>query len=267
MPELPEVETIKRDLDTAILHKTIIYIEIYKPRSFKNPQNLSISGNISSIRRHGKYLLIDIERQSTLLIHLRMTGKLIYQSSYTYSPIDKHISLIVRFNNADCLIFNDVRTFGGLEVIPYKARLIDIRNVGADALSTDFDGIYLYEKCKHKKMPIKNLLLDQSIVAGIGNIYAIEILFSARISPKRITCTLSKAEIQKIYKQTIKILKLAINHNGTSISDFRRVDDKSGEFQNFLQIYGKETCPICHSKLIKIKQCGRSSIYCGVCQK
>jgi formamidopyrimidine-DNA glycosylase len=133
-------------------------------------------------------------------------------------------------------------------------------------MSTDFNYKYLSDRCAAKKMPIKNLLLDQSIVAGIGNIYAIEILFATRISPKRPANSLSIAEVQKIYKQTIKTLELAIKHNGTSISDFRRVDDKTGEFQQFLQIYGKAICPICDSKLIRIKQGGRSTVYCGSCQ-
>ena len=278
MPELPEVETIKRDLVKQVLNKEIVEIKVNLLRAFENPHNLNTNGIISDISRIGKYLVLTIDtvlppphpsplttHSYKLLIHLRMTGKLIYhKTSKGYD--EKHVRVVIIFKDGDCLLFHDVRTFGKLEVIPFQASIESIKNLGVDAISDLFTLKYLAKICHSKKTPIKNLLLDQSLIAGIGNIYAQEILFATRISPTRISNTLNKKEIKKIYAFTKEILELAIKHNGTSISDFRRVDDKTGEFQNFLKVYGKKTCCICENDLIKIKQGGRSTTYCEICQ-
>ena len=266
MPELPEVETIKRDLEEIIIGKEIKEIKIFLPRAFVNQSNQDIYGKIESISRIGKYLLIDIKNKSTLIIHLRMTGKLIYVENSENLPL-KHVSVIFFFSGNDGLLFNDVRTFGKIEVIPYKTPLSTLKKIGIDALAKKFTFSYFSIICTAKKIPIKNLLLDQTKIAGIGNIYAQEILFYAKINPERKANTLSKSELKRIYKNIFIILNLAIKHNGTSISDFRRVDDKTGEFQNFLKVYGKKVCPECGGNLKKIKQGGRTTTYCACCQK
>jgi len=267
MPELPEVETIRRELQTSILHKQIISHKIYLPRAFENPHHLDICGQIVDISRHGKYLLLQIDGKCTLLIHLRMTGKLIYcKDKADILSHQKHIRVVFDFSDGDMLIFSDIRTFGKVEVIPICTDLRKIKNIGIDAISKDFTINYLLDIFHDKKRPIKNLLLDQTLIAGIGNIYAIEILFKAHISPLRLVNTLSAREITLIHKYILAILHDAILHNGTTISDFKRVDDKSGEFQNFLQVYGKDICPVCGANLCKIKQGGRGTRYCPVCQ-
>jgi len=267
MPELPEVETIKRGLQSYILNKEINNLQVHHPRAFENPQNLDIYGQITHITRHGKYLLLKIKNKCTLLIHLRMTGKLIYcKDSSDMLAHQKHIRVIFGFVDGDSLIFNDIRTFGKVEVIPVCDDLQKIKNIGVDALSKDFNLGYFTNICHKKKVPIKNLLLDQSLIAGIGNIYAMEILFKAHVSPLRLANTFTPHELSLIHKYTLSILQDAILHNGTTISDFKRIDDKSGEFQNFLQVYGKEVCPVCGAELCKIKQGGRGTRYCEVCQ-
>ena len=264
MPELPEVETIRKDLEKVILSKKISNHKILLKRTFHNEKKIDFYGKIADISRVGKYLVISIEKKCKLLIHLRMTGKLIYiNKNDVYDQ--KHVKVIFYFSGGDAIIFHDVRTFGIIEVLPMSINIQEYKKIGCDALSHDFHENYLKHICD-RKIPIKNLLLDQSVIAGIGNIYAQEILFMAKISPIRIANTLSVQEIKKIIKHTKKILNLALIHNGTSISDFRRVDDKTGEFQNFLKVYGKAVCPICDNKLIIIKQGGRTTRYCDICQ-
>ena len=264
MPELPEVETIKRDLLKKVLNKEIIEVKINLSRSLENPQNLSICGKIKDIKRLGKYLILHTPN-SILLIHLRMTGKLIYHPISSGFD-EKHVRVIFYFKEGDCLLFNDVRTFGKIEVLPAQTSIKELKKLGIDALSNEFDLKTFSDICKAKRKPIKTLLLDQNLIAGIGNIYAMEILFAAKVSPLRISATLNNDELSRIHKHSFEILNLAIKHNGTSISDFRRVDDKTGEFQNFLKVYGKKKCPVCDAELTKIKQGGRSTTFCEHCQ-
>ena len=266
MPELPEVETIKRELEGIIIGKEIEQIKIILSRSFVNHNDLDIYGKIENISRIGKYLQIDIKNKCTLIIHLRMTGKIIYLKSPEILP-ERHVSVIFYFKEKDCLLFIDIRTFGKIEVIPYKTSLSTLKKIGIDAISTKFTLLTFTKICENKRIPIKNLLLDQTKIAGIGNIYAQEILFYAKIAPDRFADSLNKRELKRIYKYISYILNLAIEHNGTSISDFRRVDDKTGEFQNFLKVYGKKFCPDCGNNLTKIKQAGRTTTYCAFCQK
>jgi len=268
MPELPEVETIRRDLFAQILNKRIKLIEVFKPKTFRNSVNLKYCGEVINIRRTGKYLFLDIKKKCTLIIHLRMTGKLVYikqdplLESIGLNP--KHISSIIHFDSNERLIFHDPRIFGYLEIVPF---LEPFTQTGIDALAPDFTIDYLNHICSKRKVPVKNLLLDQKLIAGIGNIYAQEILFYAKINPLKLGKNLSAKELKLIHRYTLEILLLAINHNGTSISDFRRIDDKTGDFQNFLQVYQKQICPKCHQQLTRIKQSGRTTTYCANCQK
>ena len=257
MPELPEVETIKRDLSTIILNKHIKNIEVLNLKSFINNSNLLIQGKINNIERIGKFIIIHIKPNIKLVIHLRMTGKLIYHKNIEFDR--KHVRVIFYFDSNDCLIFHDVRKFGRIICTDGILTL----NNNNDALLITAE--YLKNILHNKKQPIKTLLLDQSIISGIGNIYAQEILFAAKISPLRIAKSLTEKEILVLHEKINEILPLAILHNGTSISDFRRVDDKTGDFQNFLKVYGKSTCPDCKSDLIKIKQGGRTTRYCEKC--
>ena len=277
MPELPEVETIRRDLIKQVLGKEIQSVEVLLDRVYLNPDKLEVKGIIENISRIGKYLSVDVKDCCTLFVHLRMTGKLVYikipptplykgGSSDGFTKSENHIRVIFNFKTNDCLLFQDIRTFGLIEVVPYKSQLVSIKNIGIDAISPEFTEEYLNKLCSGKTCPIKMLLLDQTKIAGIGNIYAQEILFYAGVSPLRVVNSLKDFEIGKIWRFTKEILELALKHNGTSISDFRRVDDKKGEFQDFLKVYGKKVCPVCGKELLKIKQGGRSTSYCGDCQ-
>jgi len=254
MPELPEVETIKRDLELLVLNKTIVETLVLLEKSLLNPMNIKIEGKIIKIQRIGKYIIIYFEN-FYLLIHLRMTGKLIYFNN-SQDIIHKHTRIIFKFADSSVLIFNDIRTFGRIEC---GSGSIHLEKLGIDAL--DIKNII------SSKKPIKLHLLNQSEIAGIGNIYAQEILFSAKISPLRLTQTLTNTEKELLITKIKDILHEAIKENGTTISDYRRIDNKSGNFQNFLKVYGKVSCPICEKKLTIIKQAGRTTRYCDSCQK
>ncbi|MCK9328424.1 MAG: DNA-formamidopyrimidine glycosylase [Candidatus Cloacimonetes bacterium] len=270
MPELPEVETIRKELVKQIIGKYISDIHILLDRSFVNHTQYDISeliGNITQIDRYGKYLVMQVNQSFQILIHLRMTGKLIYcpfqqQNSFKTN----HIRLIFNFQTGDCLLFDDVRTFGKVEIFSSDLDIKSYKNIGIDALDEDFNFNKLKAICMNKKTQIKVLLLNQNLIAGIGNIYAQEILFDAKVSPLIQVNQLTDKELKRIVVSTKKILSLAVKYNGTSISDFRRVDDKTGEFQDFLQVYGKITCPVCKSDILKIRQGGRSTNYCPKCQ-
>lgn len=271
MPELPEVETIKNELEDSVLNKQISNIEVLLERSIINHTDTDINqilGKITNIKRFGKFITISIDEKFLIAVHLRMTGKLIYNPfKITTESKSKYTRIIFWFNDNTCLFFDDVRTFGKVEIYPFCIDIIKEKKLGIDALDEKFNKNLLQKIVKNKSIPIKVLLLDQTLIAGIGNIYAQEILFDTNISPTRKSCSLDSKELFNIVESSKKILRLAIKHNGTSISDFRRVDDKTGEFQNFLKIYGKKNCPVCESEIVKIKQGGRSTSYCKICQK
>ena len=265
MPELPEVETIKQDLQKVVLNQSITKIKVIQNKTFINPKNLDVIGKITKIDRVGKNLIIDIEKQCTLIIQLRMTGKLIYDKKYEKDS--EYCRVVFYLGGKEVLAFYDIRAFGRIEVVPYQKHMERLKSIGIDALSKDFTLELFKKQCNMRKIPIKTMLLDQHIISGIGNIYAMEILFDSKISPLRVANTISDPEIKKLYTSINKILRDAIKHNGTTISDYRRVDDKTGDFQNFLQVYGKTTCPICNNRLTKVKIRGRVTRYCNKCQK
>lgn len=282
MPELPEVETIARELREKIIGKSIERIEELRLNtvSDKDYSGLVNLGTVESVSRRGKYLIIstapekarivrgkngsDSDSGYCLLIHLRMTGKLIYQSHEAVG--DKHTRAIISFTDRTKLLFNDVRTFGSISIIKSSDRPGALCKLGYEPFSPDFSAKSITPLLAKRKTTVKNFLLDQRFIAGLGNIYANEILYACKISPLKMTSELTKEEITSLVSQTKKILKNAIKHNGTSISDFRRVDDKSGSFQNFLKIYGKKSCKEGHS-VTRIKTQGRSTFYCPQCQK
>ncbi len=265
MPELPEVETVVRELKQNIVGKSIVKVDELRPDTvFHDFSTLPEYGKVISVNRRGKYIIIDTERNISLIVHLRMTGKLIIVNNEI--PVTKHTRAIISFSDNTKLFFNDIRTFGTINIIPGKNKLKFFCKLGCEPFSDEFNTEHLATIFTRKKTPIKNLLLDQNCIAGLGNIYANEILYSCKIAPNRPANILSKTELQLLIDKTREILTEAIKQNGTSISDFRRVDNKSGSFQNFLQIYGKDVC--CEGHPVKrIKSGGRSTFYCPECQK
>lgn len=264
MPELPEVQTIINGLKEKIFDKEIREIIELRPGTVIHQIPAGDLGKINSIARRGKYIIIQTCENIKVIIHLRMTGKLIYETDLNKTSAHARAEIVFADNTK--LIFNDVRTFGKIQIVREQDEVEGFKHLGAEPLAKEFQTSYLAEKLKKRHVPIKSILLDQSVIAGLGNIYAAEILFLAKIDPRKQADKLKLEEIDDIVKQTKLVLMEAIKHNGTTISDYRSVEDKSGEFQNFLKVYGKKTCE-CGEKISKIKQAGRSTYFCGKCQK
>ncbi|MBI4948507.1 bifunctional DNA-formamidopyrimidine glycosylase/DNA-(apurinic or apyrimidinic site) lyase [Candidatus Berkelbacteria bacterium] len=280
MPELPEVETIKRGLERDIVGQKIIEVEVRAPKLFIGESAKLINEPIEKVWRRAKVLIIQTKRFSAL-IHLKMTGQLIYKGKeivigghpdklYLQPLPHNHTHIIFKLSGGT-LYFNDLRKFGWVKVFN-KTDDIDelIHAVGPEFDSPTFTLKYFSEKlAKKKAITIKQLLLDQSIVAGIGNIYADEILFASKIHPLTKVKDLTKSQIKKIFDNIPKILNLAINSGGSSSQTYRQIDGKMGTYLEIAKVYKREKlpCKICKTPIKRIKIAGRSSHFCPYCQK
>ena len=265
MPELPEVETTVRGLKT-ILRKKIINVKTHTIKlRFKIPSNIKEilrNTKISNIRRIAKYIIIDLDKEYSLVIHLGMSGRL-KTANFKYKR-NKHDHFIINFYNRSVLIYNDPRKFGFIDIVKTKdlQKQKYILNLGIDALSPKLKANLLYEKISKTEVPVKQILLNQKLIAGIGNIYASEILFDAKISPLILGKDLEISLILKLIKSTRKILKKAIELGGSSIRDYRSTDGTLGSFQSNFKVYNKEGKKIRGDKVKKIVQYGRSTFFC-----
>lgn len=288
MPELPEVETIRRGLSAKILNKKIAKIHINWPGTVKSDltefKKTLLGNRVKSIGRTGKLLIFNLgEKEKFLLIHLKMTGQLIYcfgdkvvAGGHSLPKLvgclpNKYSHLWLEFSDHAHLFFNDMRKFGYLKLVDKKQldKIIS-ENYGIEPLKTNFKIDVLAQIIKGKQAPIKAVLLDQKKIAGIGNIYADEILFRAGIMPNRRANTLTDLEIKKIFKSANEIIKLAIRHRGTTFNDYADADGNVGNFVKHLKVYGRkgEKCLGCKKNAVaKMKVAGRGSYYCPECQK
>jgi formamidopyrimidine-DNA glycosylase len=282
MPELPEVETVVRGLQDTVLGKTFSKIHLSAPpksivvsRSIKpNRLDLAIKNKkIFDIKRRGKNILIKLTGDLTLWIHLKMTGHLYFKKKT--DPIEKHDLVLFDFksqsnkNNNYHLRFNDYRRFGRIRLYN-NSELWDqrgLKELGPEPLEVSVsDFISMFKKSSRM---IKPALLDQSFIAGIGNIYADEALYASRINPKRITSSVSPKKLRELHGHIQKILKLAIKNMGSSVDTYAGVNGSPGGFQKYLKAYNNEgnPCQFCGRKIIKEKIGSRSAHYCPRCQK
>ncbi|MDD2331993.1 MAG: bifunctional DNA-formamidopyrimidine glycosylase/DNA-(apurinic or apyrimidinic site) lyase [Candidatus Cloacimonetes bacterium] len=267
MPELPEVQTVLNGLAEALNGIELISLKCLYPNTVRYvglEHDEVLPDKVIGLERRGKYLILHLKRSHSLIIHLRMTGKLIIDPCSATE--NKHQRACFSLSDGAFLRFIDIRTFGKIVVCKSEELPLSLPKLGPEPLGKDFDVPYLQKALMRKGLPVKNALLDQKLVAGLGNIYACEILYRAKIAPQKAANTLSKKNLEQIVLHTREVLQEAIANNGTSISDFRRVDDKTGQFQNFLRVYQKAECPLGHG-IKRIKQGGRSTFYCPVCQK
>ncbi|NLW24975.1 MAG: DNA-formamidopyrimidine glycosylase [Clostridia bacterium] len=276
MPELPEVETVLRSLKPKLLGKKIVEITVNLPKLIKIPpgDETTLRKNITGskfvdVKRRGKYLLFYLDNGWVLVIHLRMTGRLLYLKNN--QPVEKHTHLIFDLNDEYQLRFHDVRQFGLIYLVPQDSLdlISGLKNLGPEPLSSDFTLDYLQEILKGKRKKAKTFLLDQQEIAGIGNIYADEILFRAWIHPEKPVVELSTGEIEAFWQAIKEKLSQGIKYRGTSIKDYVDGDGRSGSFQEHLKVYGKagEYCPNCGCAIEKIIVAGRSTCFCPHCQR
>ena len=270
MPELPEVETVKVFLRKNVIDEKTLSVKI-KNKNLRFVINKDISqilsnSNITKISRRGKYLLFLYNNEHTLLFHLGMTGFFRIERKYNFR---QHDHLIFNFLKKK-LIFNDIRKFGFVKIFNNKEILncSHLKNLGPEPLSAKFCYEY-FKRNLNRKTNIKNLLMNQSFVAGLGNIYCSEILFRSNIKPTRPIRLIKDYEINKIINSVKEILLNSIKLGGTTIKNFVVSDEKIGYFKNELMVYGRNemSCLKCKNKIVKIIQSGRSTFFCSQCQK
>jgi len=265
MPELPEVETTVKGL-SVILNQKISNVKIHTSKlRFKIPNNIiNILRNskISNLRRIAKFIIIDLDTDYSLVIHLGMSGRL-KTANKCYKRI-KHDHFVMYFLSGMILLYRDPRKFGFIDIIKTKdlQKQKYIFSLGVDALSPNLTAQMIFEKISKSEVPIKQILLNQKLIAGIGNIYASEILFDSKISPLTLGKDLEISLIMKLIKSIRKILKKAIKYGGSSIRDYRSTDGTLGNFQSNFKVYNKEGKKIGGDKVKKIVQYGRSTFYC-----
>jgi formamidopyrimidine-DNA glycosylase len=265
MPELPEVQTTVQGLQ-ILLNKKITNIKIYSTKlRYKIPKNIQKilkSRKIVKIYRIGKYIIVNSKNHFSLIFHLGMSGRLriLKQSKFIKKKHDHFILMTEKY----ILIFNDARKFGFIDLLKTKEifKTYYISRLGLDALDRKLNERYLRKNICKSIVPIKQILLNQEIIAGIGNIYANEILYDAKISPFTKGCSLTILEIKKIIKSIKKILRIAINSGGSTLKDYVSVDGTVGTFQNNFKVYNRYGQKILGYKIKRIKQYNRSTFYC-----
>ncbi|MFZ5597768.1 MAG: bifunctional DNA-formamidopyrimidine glycosylase/DNA-(apurinic or apyrimidinic site) lyase [Bacillota bacterium] len=274
MPELPEVETIRRTLEQRVAGLVITDVNLITPKIIKSPSPQSfikgITGKkIKKLGRRGKYLMMHLSGNKTLLIHLRMTGRLVYTPPDTHPA--RHTHAVFTLDNGYSLHFTDVRQFGRMILADTDRvnTLPGLRDLGLEPLGKEFTRDFFKKGLKGRRAKIKSLLLDQTFIAGLGNIYADEALHRARINPEKIASTLSPRETARLYLAIKEVLAEGIANRGTSFRDYVDGMGKTGSNQETLRVYNREgkPCLNCTKPIVRIKLGGRSSYYCPTCQK
>lgn len=286
MPELPEVETVRRGLYDLIIGHKVSAADYDTPKSFPNaPEDVSsflIKATIVDVRRRAKVLMIDLSTDYTLVIHLKMTGQLVFRGETAFGAGHPNESLIGRlpdrstrvtltFQDGAKLFFNDQRKFGWMKLMPRLevANLSFMQKVGPEPLEDSFTSEAFAERFKRRaRTSIKAALLDQTVVAGVGNIYADESLWGAKIHPKRLVSTITTEEYELLYTELRKVMNLAIEKGGSTDKNYVNAEGKRGSYMDFARVFRREgqLCPRCGTTIIKFKAAGRGTHICPYCQ-
>jgi formamidopyrimidine-DNA glycosylase len=290
MPELPEVETLRRQLQKAIVGKTIAQVGVLRVKSFQGSQTAIVGKTVQRIDRRAKVLAIRLGKGfPVILVHLKMTGQLIYQKSKIKDQKErrvvgghptpdwvgelpsKHTRVMVRFTDSSQLFFNDLRVFGWLKVVGKPKELE--RELGSfqgiEPLTPAFTAKKLFQQLMRTSRAVKLALMDQKLIAGVGNIYANDALWDARIHPKRPANSLTGTETARLAQSIEKVIRLGIKYGGASENTYRQLSGLGGTYQEHFLVYkqGGKTCPRCKkAKIKKIKLGGRGTYLCLLCQ-
>ena len=283
MPELPEVETVRRGLEPVMTDTVIESAQVNRPDlRWPLPVNMSerLTGQrVLGLRRRSKYILCDLEGGETLLIHLGMSGRMLISGAqvgafaHPHPAPEKHDHVVLNMVGGARITFNDARRFGAMDLA--QTSEVDshkwLAGLGPEPLGNAFSEDHLVARLKGRKMPIKSALLDQKIVAGLGNIYVCETLYRAGIHPARQAGAISERRVRSMVPIIRQVLEEAIAAGGSSLRDFRQADGELGYFQHNFDVYGREgmTCKTqeCQAEIRRIVQSGRSSFYCPACQR
>lgn len=275
MPELPEVETLRRELTKSLVGQKIKKVEVLWPKTVAPLSARHFTENltgqkITGLNRRAKMLILNIGKEKHLAFHLKMTGQLIFVPQKEQIPENKHTRLVFSFSNGDHLYFNDLRKFGWSRLLNKEELTNSTKHYGPEPLGLDFTLAHfqnIFER--YPGRTVKQLLLDQTLIAGIGNIYADEAAFLSGILPMRKAAKVSLKELKDLHKNIIAVLNLSIKHKGTSSRNYRRSDGTKGNFVNKLFVYGRKglPCKKCGSPIQKTKHAGRGTHYCKGCQK
>ncbi|MEX0337771.1 MAG: bifunctional DNA-formamidopyrimidine glycosylase/DNA-(apurinic or apyrimidinic site) lyase [Arenibacterium sp.] len=283
MPELPEVETVRRGLAPVMEGDRIARADVNRPDlRWPFPEKMAdrLSGqNVLRLRRRSKYILADLESGETLLIHLGMSGRMMVSGDplgrfvHEHPAPEKHDHVVIHMENGARITFNDPRRFGAMDLMRTSAAETHklLASLGPEPLGNAFNEAHLIDAFKGRNTPVKSALLDQRIVAGLGNIYVCEALYRARISPKRKAGQIAPKRVAALVPIIRDVLSDAIEAGGSSLRDFRQADGELGYFQHSFDVYGREGAPCkndqCNRKITRIVQSGRSSFYCAQCQR
>ncbi len=288
MPELPEVETVKRGLQKLIVGRKITAVKSDNPKSFPNASadvdNFLVNASIIDVRRRAKVLLIDLSTNYTLVTHLKMTGQMVFvgnderfaaghpNDSLVNKLPDKSTRVTFDFTDGTHLYFNDQRKFGWVRLIPtLEVPNIDfMKRVGPEPLEADFTAEQFIDRFKKRPgTSIKAAILDQSVIAGVGNIYADESLWGAKIHPARKVSSITDDEFAELYKEVRYVMNLSIEKGGSTNRNYVNAEGKKGSYMDFARVFRREglECPRCGAEIIKIRVAGRGTHVCPNCQK
>ena len=283
MPELPEVETVRRGLDTAMRGRRIVRVDLRRPDlRWPLPEGMAerlTGATVERLRRRSKYIMADLSTGETLLIHLGMSGRILVSGGQlgafhaNSATPEKHDHVVIDLDDATRITFNDARRFGAMDLLQTGTEDTHwlLRDLGPEPLGNAFDETYLAARMKGRATPVKSLLLDQKTVAGLGNIYVCEVLFRAGVHPTRKAGRVSASRVATLVPIIREVLGEAIEAGGSSLRDFRHSDGELGYFQHSFRVYDREgahcVTPGCTGAIARIAQSGRSTFYCPHCQR
>ena len=275
MPELPEVETIRRDLEPELTGRVIVDVEVHKADIVLPPLDPESFGRrlagrrVVGVGRRAKYLLFRLDDGSLLQVQLRMSGRFTLGREVPDPTEFRHIAARLHLDDGRTLFYDDVRRLGGFRLLAGCDWEIEAARLGPEPLEPGYRAADLGRTLAATRSPVKNALMDQRRVAGVGNIYASEALFRARVDPRRPGRDLEPDEVKRLHRTVRGVLREAIQQAGTSFKNYRAVNGRSGEFQSSLDVYGREgePCRTCGDTIARIVQAGRSTFYCPSCQR
>lgn len=286
MPELPEVETVRRGLQDLIVGKEIESVDFDNPKSFPNDElsvaNFMIGAEITAVRRRAKVLMIDLSSGYSLLIHLKMTGQLVYDGDARFGAghpndslvgklPDKSTRVSIKLAGGDALFFNDQRKFGWMKLLPTLEipQVEFMKKVGPEPLEDDFTPeIFIQRVKRHPRANIKATILNQTVLAGVGNIYADEALWGAKIYPGRVVASLTDDDLALLYSEIRYVMNKSIDEGGSSNSTYVNAKGERGSYMNFARVFRRQgkPCGRCETIIEKTRVAGRGTHFCPTCQ-